>query len=303
LTALVLRCILVVVENQLGKKLKELRIKAGITQKELARCLGCTEIMISRYELGVSQISIQQLEKIAKALKTPISSFFEDSINNTSNPRIFKNAFVFDLDDTLVDGRQFCAETIARVITNVEPSIDFNEVVLLHESARGMTIRDLYNHILKELNVETDIEQLLKHDYKIQSENIGKMKIFDGVVDILEFLKRHNKKLYVCTNRARDLMIKVFAANHILPYFDEVISCVDEGYKKPNPYCLVDLIKRSGIPAEQFIYFGDSEVDAAFAQNANIDHIIFDQYLNNKNLFKKLVNMFLEDQINGASEC
>ncbi len=48
-----------------------------------------------------------------------------------------------------------------------------------------------------------------------------------------------------------------------------------------------------------FVYFGDSEVDSQFAQNANIDHIIFDQYMNNKNLFKKLVNMFLEKQING----
>lgn len=287
-------------ENQIGKKIKELRTKSGITQKELAKHLGCTEIMISRYELGVSQTSIQQLEKIAGIIKVPVSNFFEGSTKNTDKAHSFKNAFVFDLDDTLVDGRQFCGETIARVITNVDPSINFEAVIQLHESIRGMTIEDLYLHILKKLNLKADITQLLKHDHQIQEENIDKMKLFDGVVDILEFLKRNHKKLFVCTNRSKDLMVKVFKANQIFPYFDEVISCVDSGYKKPNPYCLVDLIKRSSVPSNEFIYFGDSEIDAQFAQNANIDNIIFDQYLNNKNLFKKLVNMFLENQLNGG---
>lgn len=288
-------------ENQIGKKIKELRVKSGITQKELAKHLGCTEIMVSRYELGVSQTSIQQLTKIADIIRIPVSVFFDGSTTSTRKPHSFKNAFVFDLDDTLVDGRQFCGETIARVITNVDPTINFDMVVQLHESIRGMTIEDLYIHILKKLNLKADVAKLLKHDHLIQKENIDKMKLFDGVVDILEFLKRNRKKLYVCTNRSKDLMAQVFKTNQIFPYFDEVISCVDNGYKKPNPYCLVDLIKRSGIPADEFIYFGDSEVDAQFAQNANIDNIIFDQYLNNKNLFKKLVNMFLENQLNGEN--
>ncbi|MFA6518564.1 MAG: HAD hydrolase-like protein [Candidatus Shapirobacteria bacterium] len=286
-------------ENQIGKIIKELRTKANITQKELAKSLGCTEIMISRYELGVSQTSIQQLEKIAKFVGVPVSAFFNGSTKSTNNTRSFKNAFVFDLDDTLVDGRQFCGETIARVITNINPSINFDTVVQIHESIRGMTIEDLYLYVIKKLNLKANVTELLKHDHSIQKENIDKMKLFDGVVDILEFLKSNHKRLYVCTNRSKDLMTEVFNANQILPYFDEVISCVDTGYKKPNPYCLIDLIKRSGIPANEFIYFGDSEVDSQFAQNANIDHIIFDQYLNNKNLFKKLVNMFLESQING----
>ena len=41
-----------------------------------------------------------------------------------------KKYFVFDLDDTLVDGRQFCGETIARVITHFEPSADFYQIVM-----------------------------------------------------------------------------------------------------------------------------------------------------------------------------
>lgn len=291
-------------ENQIGKKIKEQRARANITQKELAKHLGCTEIMVSRYELGVSQISIPQLIKISKVLKIPVTSFFEDietsTVSTISKSSNFKNAFVFDLDNTLLDGQRFCGETIARVITSVDPSINFELICDLHDSVAGRSIEDLYKHITKEVGLKVDIKALLKHDEIIQSENIDKMLMFDGVVEILEFLKSNGKKLYICTNRIKSLLIKILKANNILGYFDEVISCVDAGYKKPNPYCLINLISRTGMNKEEFIYFGDSLIDSEFAQNAGIDHIIFDQYLNNKNLFKKLVNMFLERQINGV---
>lgn len=292
-------------ENEIGKKLKELRTEKGITQKALAKELGCTEIMISRYELGVSQVSIPQLEKISKILGTTTKDFFngdEHSNQNTSKSSTFKNAFVFDLDDTLVDGRQFCGETIARVLTEADPSVSFDLVCQLHESIRGLTIEDLYEHIAKKVNVKIEMERFLKRDFEIQQDNIGRMELFDGVVEILEFLKSSGKKVYICTNRKKELLMNVLNTNNIAGYFDEVISCADLGFKKPNPYCLVDLIQRSGKSIDEFIYFGDSEVDSQFAQNANIDHIIFDQYMNNKNLFKKLVNMFLEKQINGNNK-
>ena len=290
-------------ENQLGKKIKELRTKSGITQKDLAKQLGCTEIMVSRYELGVSQISIPQLLKVSKTLHCSISSFFEEidnsTVSTTSKSTSFKNAFVFDLDDTLVDARQFCGETIARVITNIDPSISFDLICQLHENIKGLTIEDLYKHILKEVELKADISELLKLDHIIQQKNVHRLQLFEGVVDILEFLKTNGKKIYICTNRTKTLMQEVLKYNNIYGYFDDVISCIDAGFKKPNPYCLNELIRKSGMNSSEFIYFGDSEVDSQFAQNANIDHIIFDQYLNNKNLFKKLVNMFLEKQING----
>ncbi|MBI2465137.1 HAD-IA family hydrolase [Candidatus Shapirobacteria bacterium] len=290
-------------DNIIGKKIKSLRLKSGITQKELAAHLECTEVMVSRYELGVSQISIPQLMKIAKVLQTPASSFFEDtegSTNGTTHKNTgIKKAFVFDIDDTLVDARQFCGETIARVITSKYPTVNFNLVCQLHDNIKGQTIFDIYTNILKELDIKADVPELLKQDFTIQQKNIHRLQLFDGVVDILEFLKSNGKKLYICTNRTKNLMLPLLEHNNILGYFDEIISCADAGFKKPNPLCLTEIINKSGIDPSEFIYFGDSEVDTQFAQNANIDFMVFDQYLNNKNLFKKLVNMFLEKQING----
>jgi phosphoglycolate phosphatase len=208
--------------------------------------------------------------------------------------KVVKKYFVFDLDDTLVDGRQFCGETIARAVTQMHPDVDFNLVVHLHESIRGMTIVDLYKVIIKELAIDADIDQLLELDKKIQLENINKMKVFDGVTNIFEYLKSKDKKLYICTNRYKELMLPILESNNIAHYFDKIVSCADEGFKKPNPKCLHDIIRETGGDPAEFIYFGDSEIDSQFANNAGIEFIIFDQYLNNKNLFNKLINMFLD---------
>jgi hypothetical protein len=67
----------------------------------------------------------------------------------------FKNYFAFDLDDTLVDGREFCGETIARVITHFEPSADFYKIVKIHEEIHGLSIRDLYEKTLLELGLHS----------------------------------------------------------------------------------------------------------------------------------------------------
>ncbi len=282
----------------LGEKIKHARIAANLTQKDLAARLQCTEVMISRYELGAVVVSIEKLQKIATIVNKPMSYFFdlEDGSPGikTQQKSEIKKVFVFDLDDTLVDGRKFCGETIARAITAQVPSADFDLICQIHDAIRGMAIDDLYITILKDLNIKADLKKLLAYDKLIQQESIYKMKLFDGVVEMLDFLKTSGKQLYICTNRSKVLLDRVLEENKVAHFFDDVISCLDAGYKKPNPYCLTNLIQKTGIPSSQFIYFGDSEVDSQFAQNAGIEHIIFDQYMNNNNLFQKLVNMFLE---------
>lgn len=214
-----------------------------------------------------------------------------------------KNYFVFDLDDTLVDGRQFCGETIARVITHFEPKADFYKIVKMHEELHGLAITDLYDQITKQLGLDKKLankmDEILIMDKKIQTEDISQLKIFDGVIDILEFLKSHDKKIIMCTNRTESLLRLAMRYNDIEKYFSGIVSCLDKGHKKPDPKCLLDIIEETGANKNEFIYFGDSLVDSELAKNAGIEHIVFDQYLNDKNIFKKLVNMFLEEKING----
>ncbi len=56
----------------LGRRIKELRIKAGLTQKDLAEYLEMTPTNISDYEREVATPPIKSLIKLAKILNTTI---------------------------------------------------------------------------------------------------------------------------------------------------------------------------------------------------------------------------------------
>jgi transcriptional regulator with XRE-family HTH domain/KaiC/GvpD/RAD55 family RecA-like ATPase len=63
----------------LGMRLKELRIKRGLSQTELARLVGVTPSTISQVESNLIYPSLPALIKMAEILSIDVSSFFHDS--------------------------------------------------------------------------------------------------------------------------------------------------------------------------------------------------------------------------------
>ena len=59
-----------------GKRVKELRNKLGISQEELADIAELDRTYITSVECGKRNISIVNIEKLAKALKVSLSDFF-----------------------------------------------------------------------------------------------------------------------------------------------------------------------------------------------------------------------------------
>jgi len=51
--------------------------------------------------------------------------------------------------------------------------------------------------------------------------------------------------------------------------------------------------KYPDIKVEETIYFGDSKTDAEFAQNAGIDYLVIDHYLNKKQFYSMILNSFV----------
>lgn len=56
------------IKKQLGQKIKELRLKAGYSQEELAARAGLHRTYMSDIERGERNVSVENIEKIAKAL-------------------------------------------------------------------------------------------------------------------------------------------------------------------------------------------------------------------------------------------
>lgn len=59
-----------------GKRVKELRNKLGVSQEELADIAGLDRTYITSVECGKRNISIVNIEKLAKALNVTLAEFF-----------------------------------------------------------------------------------------------------------------------------------------------------------------------------------------------------------------------------------
>jgi transcriptional regulator with XRE-family HTH domain len=69
--------------KELGKKMKDIRITKRMSLRELAKHTGLSRSFFSQVEHGKASPSIISLEKIAKALNSPFSRFFENAFPKT----------------------------------------------------------------------------------------------------------------------------------------------------------------------------------------------------------------------------
>jgi transcriptional regulator with XRE-family HTH domain len=64
-------------QQKLGKKIKQLRIEAELTQERLGEITGLDRTYISGIERGVRNPSIRNIEILAKALKARVSDLID----------------------------------------------------------------------------------------------------------------------------------------------------------------------------------------------------------------------------------
>ncbi|WP_299361395.1 helix-turn-helix transcriptional regulator [Winogradskyella sp.] len=65
-------------QKSLGKCIKKIRLDKGLKQNEVARRCGFYKSNYNSIELGLRNVSLINIYKIAFALEEPISSFFDD---------------------------------------------------------------------------------------------------------------------------------------------------------------------------------------------------------------------------------
>ena len=65
------------IAKQLGERIKELRKKTGLSQEKFALKIDMDRTYFATVELGKRNISLQNIEKIAKGLNITISELFD----------------------------------------------------------------------------------------------------------------------------------------------------------------------------------------------------------------------------------
>lgn len=211
-------------------------------------------------------------------------------MNNT------KKHFLFDLDDTLVDSHEYNQQRFVDVFEtflNIKDKEIEEYLRNLHFRSKGTSMYLQFDEVRKFFGLKATVEELLKINDALQEEKMHEVNIFEATEDMIKLLKEKEKQISILSNRQSKTLEGLLKKKNLYDYFSNVISCVDEGYEKPDPHCLNKLVEESNEPKSSFIYFGDSKTDAEFAKAADIDYIIIDQYVNQKKFFQMIIQSFI----------
>lgn len=84
------------VDSHVGKQLRAIRTKLGVTQERLAAELGVTFQQVQKYERGTNRVSASRLQMASTYLEVPVSYFF-DGAPPTEKPALSRPAPAPDL--------------------------------------------------------------------------------------------------------------------------------------------------------------------------------------------------------------
>ena len=96
-----------------------------------------------------------------------------------------------------------------------------------------------------------------------------KTRPYDGIVSLLDALKKHGMRLAVVSNKA-DAAVQDLCEQYFDGLFDLAVGERKGMAKKPAPDMVELVLDMLQVSKEDAVYIGDSEVDAATAQNSGL---------------------------------
>lgn len=96
---------------------------------------------------------------------------------------------------------------------------------------------------------------------------------YEGVMEILEKLKKRGVKLAIVSNKA-DGAVKTLSQEFFPGLIDFAVGEKEGVARKPAPDTVLAALNALELSPREAVYVGDSEVDIATAENAGMEHII-----------------------------
>lgn len=159
--------------------------------------------------------------------------------------------------------------TIENCFVNIKNKFDDHEFFNVQTLLR-MVANDLSKSFEIDIN-PNDFVEMYRHTY---SETVY---LYDGVAEILEYLKRKNVEMVVVSDADADIIRPQLNRLNIDHYFRELIlSSEVRAYKPSDKICHL-LLQKFDIENKDVVFVGDSVVDIKTAEKINADSIYVGQ--------------------------
>jgi len=175
---------------------------------------------------------------------------------------------IFDWDGTLADTQEVIVLAFQKVLRKVgcEVSDEFLKRRI------GIGAKNMFREALEIAKIRYDeemINRLLEEKTKIHLMLTPKIRLFDGVTDLLEAL-RPLVKLALATMSNREVIEKTLREKGIKSYFDLVITADEVEKPKPDPEAFLKCAETMRCKPEKCVVIEDSVFGVIAARRAGM---------------------------------
>ncbi|MGN1294778.1 MAG: HAD family hydrolase [Bacilli bacterium] len=179
-------------------------------------------------------------------------------------------AVIFDLDGTLVDTISDLSNALN--LSLKQNGYDISYTVEQTKALVGSGIRDLCKKAIEKItDKEEDITRLLSSfiaNYDLMQ--IETSKPYEGIMELLEYLKQKNIKIAVFSNKKYENTLYIVENLFKKNTFDVVYGKKDGYPLKPDTRALNFILNDLKVTKEEVLYVGDSDVDMKTAINGGL---------------------------------
>lgn len=201
----------------------------------------------------------------------------------------YKNIY-FDLDNTLWDFKANSEETLKELFTSYFPDKEneFKNFLSVYYPIndklwvlyrKGLVSKD----VLREKRFAESFKQLkINHlkAYDFANDYLTtcpyKTKLFPHSLEILDYLKQKDYRLFLLTNGFKEIQQIKVAQSGLQKYFQKLITSEDSGYKKPHKKMFQYALKSCHSKKNQSLMIGDDlDADIIASINFGMDCVFF----------------------------
>ena len=214
-----------------------------------------------------------------------------------------KFTILFDLDGTLAD----TAPDLMKAHNHVMNKFGFssrNIDEIRNLAGRGAAVmigRSIWKSARKEISKITDneIKQNMTKEFLNYYKNnlVVDSKLINGVYEFLNWSKKNNISMAVCTNKQENLAVEFLKKIKIYDYFEYVAGGNTFDYCKPDPRHITSILEIIGGNIKKTIMIGDSENDAEAAKAAGVPMILLEDGYTEKKVEQIYHNHLVKDFI------
>ena len=177
---------------------------------------------------------------------------------------------IFDLDGTLVDGREAIRENFHLALRKFGlPQVE-NERI---DAMIGMPLVEMFERTLSPPNkhLAPKLVDVYAERY-METGHVG-TTLLSGVIPVLQELKKDGFKLAVATSKRNDPVRPLLERIELYKYFD-LVTGLREGMKnKPHPDMIRYIMKELNAEPRKTVMVGDTPLDVITARNSGINVI------------------------------